>query len=84
MKKILTWKKSSDISDVVYHDLIQIDQRYKSFGWVTSLDGYTYRIYSQNNNMLVANTLQEAKDILTKIADIAGYKVIDENLEVYL
>ena len=49
---------------------------------VVAIKDFIADVYTRMDNK--TNTLQEAKDMLIKIADIAGYKVIDENLEVYL
>ena len=87
MKKILKWQKPTQYDDgLTYHDLIPIDGYY-SFGYIIEpkLNEHWFKIYDNNyNNIAATETLQEAKDMLIKIVDIAGCKVIDEDLTIYL
>jgi len=49
---------------------------------VVAIKDFIADVYTRMDNK--TNTLQEAKDMLIKIADIAGYKVINEDLTIYI
>jgi hypothetical protein len=98
-KIILTWRETKDHKYITrFYDLVEVKTG-KAYFYIQEADGLYYCAclvraadilnYNENikafrNNRKNHNSIDSAKMHISKIADSFGFKILDENLEIYV